>query len=89
MIWKTLSNTKKATFQVFVPHPNPLKKGFPTPIGSGFFISKDGYFITARHVLLQRDKKNLYDTKGIQFQKPWESNPLDYLFDSQSRNLLS
>jgi serine protease Do len=34
-----------------VPSTKPEHKGFPAPAGTGFFISKDGYFITANHVL--------------------------------------
>lgn len=65
-----------ATFVVLVPHPDPNFKGFPMPIGTGFFISKDGYFITARHVLLRNEQDNtvLYDPSPIRLTKP-ESFP--------------
>ena len=51
MVKRTLDNTINATFQVMVPHPDPDAKGFPIPYGTGFFISPDGHFITAAHVL--------------------------------------
>lgn len=34
-----------------MPSTVPKYKGFPSPAGTGFFISADGYFITASHVL--------------------------------------
>lgn len=73
MITNTLSNTKKATFAVLVPHPDTRMKGFPTPMGTGFFVSKDGYFLTARHVLMHKledGSSSLYDPPKILFTKP-------------------
>lgn len=58
MIRKTLERTKRATFIVCnpfkVPDDHPELQGlkdFPMPTGTGFFISKTGYFITANHVI--------------------------------------
>ncbi|MGD0805497.1 MAG: serine protease [Candidatus Bathyarchaeia archaeon] len=51
MVYRTLQHTKDATYAVCPPHPIPAWKGFPYPAGTGFFISPDGYFITARHVV--------------------------------------
>jgi len=48
MIRKTLQRTKRSTFIVNIPNKN--LDGFPTPTGTGFFISPRGYFITAKHV---------------------------------------
>jgi len=69
MIVNTLTNTKKATFAILVPHPDPKFKGFPVPRGTGFFVSKEGYFITARHVL-QKDNTTFYDPKKVRLIKP-------------------
>jgi S1-C subfamily serine protease len=49
MIRQTLSNTKAATFSVDARG----KGGLPRPSGTGFFVSPEGLFITARHVLTQ------------------------------------
>lgn len=45
MIRNTLKNTKESTFIVY------KKDRFPFPNGTGFFISANGYFITANHVV--------------------------------------
>ncbi len=52
MIRYSLGCTKQATFGVCVPHPNPKYGGMPAPNGTGFFISRDGYFLTAHHVVM-------------------------------------
>lgn len=49
MITNTLANTKAATFSVDLPHQ--ARQGMPTPKGTGFFISPDGWFVTAAHVI--------------------------------------
>lgn len=59
MIRKTLSATKEATFVVTIPDRN--RGNFPTPNGTGFFISSDGYFITANHVVNQLDIGDITD----------------------------
>lgn len=51
MIRNSIERTKKSTFLIRVPSSIPEHKGFPLPTGTGFFISKDGYFVTANHVL--------------------------------------
>lgn len=51
MIRKSLDRTKSATFSVQLP--NAAARGFPSPTGTGFFISPDGFFITAAHVVSQ------------------------------------
>ena len=58
MIRKTLPHTKKCTFAVIIPSSEPKFKGLPSPAGTGFFISSDGYFITAYHVV-----KEIYESK--------------------------
>lgn len=49
MIRRTLQATKEATFCVQLP--DPAKYGMPTPAGTGFFVSPDGWFVTAAHVV--------------------------------------
>lgn len=68
MITNTLARTKSATCSILVPHPNPAFKGFPTANGTGFFISPDGYFMTARHVLTFQG--TLLDASKIILTKP-------------------
>jgi len=60
MIRKTITHTKKCTFIVHTP-----VKNFPHPTGTGFFISKEGYFITANHVI---DK--VEDFSKVRFSQP-------------------
>lgn len=50
MIRKTLNRTQAATFSVDLP--SDLNKGLPTPAGTGFFVSSDGWFATAAHVVM-------------------------------------
>ena len=61
MIRKTLKATKEATFVVTVP--DKKRHNFPTPNGTGFFISDSGYFITANHVI---DKLNVGDVTDLE-----------------------
>lgn len=51
MIRNSIERTKITTFLVRVPSTVPEHEGFPFPNGTGFFISGDGYFVTANHVL--------------------------------------
>lgn len=51
MIRQTVKRTMAATWVVRVP--NPKNHDFPTPCGTGFFVSPDGLFITALHVANQ------------------------------------
>ena len=69
MIPRTLERTKNATFQVLTPHTDPKLKGFPTPKGTGFFVSDDGYFLTARHVVVNPDG-TFVDFKNVRLVKP-------------------
>jgi serine protease Do len=55
MIRKTLSTTQAATYSISLPHPDPKAKGFPIPAGTGFFVSGDGWFVTAAHVVVDSD----------------------------------
>jgi serine protease Do len=48
MIRKSLDNVRKATFCVELP--NRASHDMPMPTGTGFFISPDGFFVTAAHV---------------------------------------
>jgi serine protease Do len=51
VIRQTLANTQSATFCVELP--NAQKHKMPTPTGTGFFISPDGWFVTAAHVITE------------------------------------
>src|SRR5208282_87234 len=74
MIQNTVKATQDATFAVLVPHPNPEAKGFPTPNGTAFFVSTDGYVLTARHVLfMDKEGTSIHDVSSIILTKP-ESN---------------
>lgn len=57
MIRKTLSATKDATFCIELP--NAAKGGMPAPAGTGFFVSADGWFLTAAHVVFDRTTKSV------------------------------
>jgi S1-C subfamily serine protease len=65
MIRNTIERTKNATFLVRVPSSIPEDKGFPLPTGTGFFISKNGYFVTANHVL-----KSVKIDKDLKLSQP-------------------
>jgi len=90
IIKKTLPHTQKCTFAVIIPHPVPQFKSLPSPNGSGFFISPDGYFITAEHVIrgVNQDKISLLrpnpygsdDAVGnIKIEKTWSQFDLALL----------
>ena len=49
MIRKTVKAVREATFCIQLP--NNSHKGMPTPTGTGFFVSPDGWFVTAAHVV--------------------------------------
>jgi serine protease Do len=51
MIRRTLAATKAATYSVCLPRAGTGL--LPAPIGTGFFVSPDGWFVTAAHVLTQ------------------------------------
>jgi len=56
VIRKTLSATKLATFSVDLP--NARLKGMPSPTGTGFFVSSDGWFVTAAHVITENNQSD-------------------------------
>lgn len=74
MIRKTLARTKAATFLVLTSfQPNP-RTDYRQPAGTGFFVSPDGYFITAHHVVASVSagemvmlKQPLHDLPGLTF----------------------
>jgi serine protease Do len=51
VIRKTLNSTKCATYSVDLP--DQQNNGMPTARGTGFFVSADGWFVTAAHVITQ------------------------------------
>jgi len=51
MIERTLTATQQATFALLLPDPN--QNGLPVPMGTGFFVSPDGFFVTAAHVVTE------------------------------------
>lgn len=51
MIRRTLRDTQVATYSVDLPDSD--LRGMPRPTGTGFFVSSDGWFITAAHVITQ------------------------------------
>lgn len=61
MIRKTIDHTKECTYVVRVPG----RDNFPYPMGTGFFISGEGDFITANHVI-----KDVVDFSKVRFQYP-------------------
>lgn len=56
MIRKTLETTQVATWCICLP--NKRQSGMPTPIGTGFFVSPDGYFVTAAHVITENNESD-------------------------------
>lgn len=55
MIRGTLPKTGAATFSILLPDPNIGQ--MPIPTGTGFFVSPDGWFVTAAHVVCQNGKE--------------------------------
>ncbi|MEI6314423.1 MAG: serine protease [Syntrophus sp. (in: bacteria)] len=56
MIRQTLANTQAATFCIELP--NQQQHGMPVPTGTGFFISPDGWFATAAHVITENQQSD-------------------------------
>ncbi|NOS83355.1 MAG: trypsin-like peptidase domain-containing protein [Nitrospira sp.] len=56
MIKRTLPATQASTFSVLLP--DPKKQGMPTATGTGFFVSPDGWFVTAAHVISENGQPN-------------------------------
>lgn len=61
-IRKSLPHTKEATFSIDLP--NPDMRDMPTPHGTGFFVSSDGWFVTAAHVVKPKGGPALDVSKG-------------------------
>lgn len=73
MIRKKLPEVRDATFVVHLPDPN--FEGFPAPTGTGFFVSSDGLFLTARHVITKEDGTLRDDINQISLSKELRPNP--------------
>ena len=56
MIRQTLKAAQHATYSVDLPDPH--KRGMPTPKGTGFFVSPDGWFVTAAHVITENGRSD-------------------------------
>lgn len=88
MIRKTLQRTKDATYVIKIP--DVKNKNFPTPSGTGFFISKDGYLITAHHVVstikigesidIERPSQTFFElVQGVELIEVWPQYDLALL----------
>ena len=62
MISATVSRTKQCTFAVLLPSKD--HRGMPSPSGTGFFISEDGLFLTAAHVIAKEGEEEPRDDVG-------------------------
>src|SRR3989442_8058591 len=56
MIRNTLEATNLATYSVDLPRAT--LKGMPGATGTGFFVSADGWFVTAAHVVTENGKSD-------------------------------
>jgi len=84
MIKNTIEHTKSAVFSILLPDKHNKRNGFDIPTGTGFFISSDGYFITAAHVIEEDDenrnpiiidgKKKYFSEEEIILKKPMKDN---------------
>jgi serine protease Do len=55
--------------------PNRQQNDFPTPTGTGFFVSPDGLFVTARHVVCDLGSDSLRPAlgrRGFRRRNVWE-----------------
>jgi hypothetical protein len=71
MIRKTLPATKRATYSIDLPEER--LQGLPRPCGTGFFVSGDGWFATAAHVLTENglpDGKVRGDIPSARLSRP-------------------
>ena len=66
---ETLQQTKAAVFSILLPDIHNKKSGFALPTGTGFFISSNGYFITAAHVIEKVDSNNKSIIKSTDCRK--------------------
>jgi serine protease Do len=56
MIRRTLAVTKLATYSVDLP--DATSNGLPCATGTGFFVSAEGWFVTAAHVVTQNGRSD-------------------------------
>jgi serine protease Do len=75
-IRSTLRATQSATFAVLLPDPG--KHDLPSPVGTGFFVSSDGWFVTAAHVLMDQSSGSLRSDLGgmcLEKEMRWDQGP--------------
>lgn len=82
MIRRTLQQTEAATFCVLFP--NPQSHGMPAPVGTGFFVSPEGWFVTAAHVVTENGQPEgpARSFKDCLFQKEMRLGGLPILCQS-------
>jgi len=88
MIRKTLAATKEATFSVDLPFP-PIN-GPPSPSGTGFFVSADGWFLTAAHVVTDQAGNGRTDVDKGDLNRPtptWMESCDDFTLDHLDKPL--
>jgi serine protease Do len=56
VIRRTLAATQAATFSILLP--DSRNQRMPTATGTGFFVSPDGWFMTAAHVVTENGQSN-------------------------------
>jgi serine protease Do len=77
MIRKHLATAKAATFCIALPSQIPNDKGFPRAAGTGFFVSSDGWFVTALHVIMSNNaiRADIHEMNASQHHsamtEPW------------------
>ena len=78
IIRNTVNHTKEATYVVHIPK---TELDFPFPNGTGFFISSEGYFITANHVI-----KGVRNFSKVRFSQPDGAHVLNITLITQWEN---
>ncbi|ABR54075.1 chymotrypsin serine protease, family S1 [Methanococcus vannielii SB] len=72
MIKNTILKVMESTFCIELP--NKKAGGMPTPVGTGFFISPDGWFVTAAHIVMDKNGSIRKDLNKAVLIKEQSSN---------------